>query len=187
MKRIGFTKNLASANRIDSWTEFWEFTSFFVSEFCVGSLPWNDLEQSSESFLLFLFHVTEFQTFFSSAKWFWTEFQEFSVPRNSRNSAGTNQLSVNSVFRGIIFWSEIANPMWGWWWRQSLLFKHLSVGLYNMSHNLKFTHLFFTYCITNGGQSLNFIIRPPLKMFRNFQWQRSESKWVYRITNELSI
>jgi hypothetical protein len=47
---------------------------------------------STESLLIFLFHKTEFRTFFSSAEWFGTEFRKFSVPRNSRNSAGTNQL-----------------------------------------------------------------------------------------------
>ncbi len=56
------------------------------------SLPRNGLEGNSESLLLFLFHGTEFLTFFSSAECFGTEFREFSVPRNSRNSAGTNQL-----------------------------------------------------------------------------------------------
>jgi hypothetical protein len=35
---------------------------------------------------------TEFLAFFSSAEWFGAEFREFSVPRNSQNSAGTKQL-----------------------------------------------------------------------------------------------
>ncbi len=42
--------------------------------------------------LLILFHSTEFRAFFSSAERFGTEFREFSVSRNSRNSAGTNKL-----------------------------------------------------------------------------------------------
>jgi hypothetical protein len=42
--------------------------------------------------LLILFHSTEFRAFFSLAERFGTEFREFSVPRNSRNSAGINQL-----------------------------------------------------------------------------------------------
>ncbi len=63
---------------------------FHGTEFRVGSLPRNGLERSSKSLLLFLFHGTEFQTFFFSAEWFWTEFREFPVPRNSWNFAGTN-------------------------------------------------------------------------------------------------
>jgi hypothetical protein len=56
------------------------------------SLLRNGSERNSEGLLLILFHGTEFRAFFSSAGWFGTEFREFSVPRNSRNSAGTNQL-----------------------------------------------------------------------------------------------
>jgi hypothetical protein len=56
------------------------------------SLPGNGLEQNSERLLLIFFHGTEFRAFFSSAERFGTEFREFSVPRNSRNSAGTNLL-----------------------------------------------------------------------------------------------
>jgi len=44
-------------------------------------------EWNSESLLLFFFNGTEFRAFFSSAEWFTTEFREFSVPQNSRNSA----------------------------------------------------------------------------------------------------
>ncbi len=80
------------------------------TELTVCFLPRNASEPNSESLLLFLFHGTEFLAFFSSAELFGTEFREFSVLRNSRNSAGTNQLFVYSVFRGIIFLSEIANP-----------------------------------------------------------------------------
>ncbi len=65
------------------------------------SLRRNGLEQNSESLLLFLFHGTKFRAF-SLAKWLGTE---FSGPRNSQNSAGTNQL-----FRPIRLLSEIANP-----------------------------------------------------------------------------
>jgi hypothetical protein len=56
------------------------------------SLPGNGSERNSERLLLILFHGTEFRAFFSFADRFGTEFREFSVPRNSRNSAGTNQL-----------------------------------------------------------------------------------------------
>jgi hypothetical protein len=94
------------------------------------SLPQNGPERNSESWLLFLFHGTEFRIDFSSAVRFVRKFREFasifgpqngipscflfrgrvwnaipriSVPRNSRNS-------VYSVFRGIIFLPEIPNP-----------------------------------------------------------------------------
>ncbi len=77
------------------------------------SLLWNGSEWNSDSLLLFLFHGTEFRAFLSSAERFGTEVREFSVPRNSRNSAGTNQCSLYSVFRWIIFLSEIANPSAG--------------------------------------------------------------------------
>ncbi len=60
-------------------------------------LPRNGSEWNSESLLLFLLHGTEFRAFLSSAERFGTEVREFSVPRNSRNSAGTNQLF--SLFR----------------------------------------------------------------------------------------
>ncbi len=56
------------------------------------SLPRNVSERNSENLILFLFLSTEFQAFFSSAEWFGMEFREISVPRNSRNSARTNQL-----------------------------------------------------------------------------------------------
>jgi hypothetical protein len=56
------------------------------------SLKRNGLERNSESLLLFLIHGMKFWAFWSSAKWFGMEFWEFSVPRNSRNSVGTNHL-----------------------------------------------------------------------------------------------
>ncbi len=56
------------------------------------SLPRNGSDRNSECLHLILFYGKEFRTFFSSAEWFGTEFREFSVPRNRRNSAGTNQL-----------------------------------------------------------------------------------------------
>ncbi len=52
----------------------------------------NDLEHISESSLCFLFHGMEFRAFLSLSEWFGTEFREFSVPRNSRNSVGINHL-----------------------------------------------------------------------------------------------
>jgi hypothetical protein len=115
LKKISFTKNPAPAYRMDSMflsetcfvTEFLEFASIFFPRIRIpnifllyrtawnGSLrvsvPRNDSEWNSKSLLLILFHGTEFRAFFS-AEWFETEFREFSVPRNSRNSAGTIQL-----------------------------------------------------------------------------------------------
>ncbi len=49
------------------------------------SLTGNCLERNSES-------LPEYLAFFSSAETFEAEFREFSVQRNRRNSAGTNQL-----------------------------------------------------------------------------------------------
>jgi hypothetical protein len=46
------------------------------------------VQRNSKRLLLILFHGSEFRAFFSSAEWFGTEFREFSVPWNSRNSAG---------------------------------------------------------------------------------------------------
>jgi hypothetical protein len=56
------------------------------------SLPLKGSEGNSESSLLFLFHGTEFRVVFSSAEGFGTEFREFSVRRNSRNSVRNNHL-----------------------------------------------------------------------------------------------
>jgi hypothetical protein len=65
------------------------------------SLPLNGLEQNSKCLLLFC-----------SVEWFGTEFREFSIPRNSRNSAGTNQLF--RLFHGIIFLVGNCQPYcWG--------------------------------------------------------------------------
>jgi hypothetical protein len=72
--------------------------------------PRNGSERNSERLFLILVHGIGFRAFFSSAERFGTEFREFSFLRNSRNSAGTNQCSVYSVFRRINFLSEIANP-----------------------------------------------------------------------------
>ncbi len=74
------------------------------------SLPRNGSQWNSERLLLILFYGTEFRAFFSSADRFGTELREFSVPRNSRNSAGTNQLfRLFRLPRNDFFLSEIAN------------------------------------------------------------------------------
>ncbi len=53
------------------------------------SLPRNGSERNSASLFLFLFHGTEFRSFFSSAE---NGIPRVSVSWNSRNSPGTNQL-----------------------------------------------------------------------------------------------
>jgi hypothetical protein len=78
MKKIGFTKNPAPANRIDSVfcprhaseRNSESLLLFFPTERNSKSisLPRNCLERNSESLLLFLFHSTEFLAFFSSAE-----------------------------------------------------------------------------------------------------------------------
>jgi hypothetical protein len=58
----------------------------------VYSMLKNDSEHISESSLCSLFHGMEFRAYLSFSEWFGTEFREFSVPRNSRNSVGINHL-----------------------------------------------------------------------------------------------
>jgi hypothetical protein len=130
MKKISFIKYPTPASRINSlfWsetcfgTEFREFASFFSTE------------RNSEHFSLL--RRNGIPRVFCSAEWFRTEFREFfcfyccsmlqdsehSSPlrngseRNSesflfRGTAGIPPEQINcSVFRGIIFLSEIANP-----------------------------------------------------------------------------
>jgi hypothetical protein len=67
-------------------------------------------ERNSKRLLLILFHGTEFQAIFSSAEQFGTELRELSVLRNSRKSAGTNQLFRLFRLPRNNFLSEIANP-----------------------------------------------------------------------------
>jgi hypothetical protein len=59
------------------------------------------------------FHGVEFLAFFSSAEWFGTEFRDFSVPWNSRNSAGTNQFLRLFRLPRNNFLLETANPTSG--------------------------------------------------------------------------
>ncbi len=83
---------------------------FYGTDFWVvfSSAEWFRTE-FPESLLLFLFHGTEFRAFFSSTEQFGTDFRKFSVPRNSRNSAGTNQLFRLFRLPQNNFLSEIAN------------------------------------------------------------------------------
>ncbi len=74
------------------------------------SIPCKGSERNSESMLLFLFHGTEFRFVFSSAKGFGTEFREILFRGTARIPSEITICSVHSVFRGIIFLSEIPNP-----------------------------------------------------------------------------
>jgi hypothetical protein len=76
----------------------------------VVSLPLKGSEGNSKSLLVFLFHGREFQDVFSSAEGFKTEFREFSVPGNSRNSVGNNHLFCLFRLLRNYFLSEIPNP-----------------------------------------------------------------------------
>jgi hypothetical protein len=110
MKKISVTKNFAPANRKDSMF-FQDMLQNKIPRVCFYFFLWNGIpsifllcrtiwngiprvfyspdgsEWNSESLLLFFFNGTEFRAFFSSAEWFTTEFREFSVLQNSRNSA----------------------------------------------------------------------------------------------------
>ncbi len=74
------------------------------------SLPRKGSERNSESLLLFLFYGTEFRVFFSSAEGFGTEFRGFLFRGAAGIPSEITICSVYSVFRGIIFLSEIPNP-----------------------------------------------------------------------------
>jgi hypothetical protein len=60
--------------------------------------------------LLFLFFGTEFRLIFSSAEGFGTEFRDFLFRGTTGIPSEITICSVYSVFRGIIFLSEIPNP-----------------------------------------------------------------------------
>ncbi len=60
--------------------------------------------------LLFLFHGTEFRVIFSSAEGFGTEFRDVLFRGTTGIPSEITICSVYSVFRGIIFFSEIPNP-----------------------------------------------------------------------------
>jgi hypothetical protein len=77
------------------------------------SLPLKFSEGNSESLLLFLFNGTEFRVVFSSAEGFGTEFREFLFRGIAGIPSEIAICSVYSVFRGIIFLSEIPNPTCG--------------------------------------------------------------------------
>jgi hypothetical protein len=81
-----------------------------------GSTKWNSekgSEQNYGSLLPFLLHGTEFRVIFSSAEGFGTEFRDFLFRGTTGIPSEITIRSVYSVFRGIIFLSEIPNPTHG--------------------------------------------------------------------------
>ncbi len=74
------------------------------------SLPLKGSEGNSERLLLFLFCGTEFRDVFSSAEGFGTEFRDFLFRGTAGIPSEITVCSVTSVFRGIIFLSEIPKP-----------------------------------------------------------------------------
>ncbi len=85
-------------------TKFREFAPIFAPT--LKGSEWN-----SEGSLLFLVYGTEFRVVFSSAEGFGTEFREFLFRGTVGIPSEITICSVNSVFGGIIFLSEIPNPM----------------------------------------------------------------------------
>jgi hypothetical protein len=84
-------------------------TTEWNSELC--SLPQKGSEPNYGSLLLFLFSGTEFRVVFSSAEGFGTEFRDFLFRGTTGIPSEITICSVYSVFRGIIFLSEIPNPI----------------------------------------------------------------------------
>ncbi len=83
-----------------------------VAAFCseLFSLQLKGSEGNSESMLLFLIHGTEIRVVFSSAEGFGTEFRDFLFHRIAGIPSEITLCYVYSVFRGIVFLSEIPNP-----------------------------------------------------------------------------
>jgi hypothetical protein len=93
--------------------EFREYASIFVSterNFELFSLPLKCSEWNSESLLLFLLNGTEFRVVFSSPEGFGTEFRGFLFRGTAGIPSEITICFVYSVFRGILFLSEIPNP-----------------------------------------------------------------------------
>jgi hypothetical protein len=67
-------------------------------------------ERNSESLLLFFFYGTEYRVVFFSSEGFGTEFRGFLFRGTAGIPSEITSCSVYSVFRGIIFLSEIPNP-----------------------------------------------------------------------------
>ena len=94
-------------------TEFREFASLFVPRKGIPScflFRWSDRKRNPRDCFYFLFNGTEFRVLFSSAEGFGTEFRDFLFRGTAGIPSEITICSVYSVFRGIIFLSEIPNP-----------------------------------------------------------------------------
>jgi hypothetical protein len=94
-------------------TEFQEFASILVPR---NGIPgWVLFRRMVRNRIMgvcfyFLFHGTEFRVISSSAEGFGTEFRDFLFRGTTGIPSEITLCSVYSVFRGIIFLSEIPNP-----------------------------------------------------------------------------
>ena len=94
-------------------TEFREFASIFVPRNGIPScflIRWSVRKGIPRDCFYFLFNGTEFRVIFSSAEGFGTEFRDFLFRGTAGIPSEITLCSVYSVFRGIIFLSEIPNP-----------------------------------------------------------------------------
>ena len=94
-------------------TEFREFASIFVPRNGIPSpflFRWSVRKGIPRDCFYFLFNGTEFRVLFSSAEGFGTEFRDFLFRGTAGIPSEITLCSVYSVFRGIIFLSEIPNP-----------------------------------------------------------------------------
>ncbi len=94
-------------------TEFRDFASIFVPRNGISScflFRWGVRKGIPRDCFYFLFNGTEFRILFSSAEGFGTEFRDFLFRGTAGIPSEITICSVYSVFRGIIFLSEIPNP-----------------------------------------------------------------------------
>ena len=97
-------------------TEFREFASIFVPRNGIPScffFRWSVRKGIQRDIFYFLLNGTEFRVLFSSAEGFGTEFRDFLFRGPAGIPSEITLCSVYSVFRGIIFLSEIPNPSSG--------------------------------------------------------------------------
>ena len=97
-------------------TEFREFASIFVPRNGIPScffFRWSVRKGIQRDIFYFLLNGTEFRVLFSSAEGFGTEFRDFLLRGTTGIPLEITSCSVDSVFRGIIFLSEIPNPRGG--------------------------------------------------------------------------
>ena len=94
-------------------TEFREFASIFVPRNGIPSCFFfrcSVRKGIQRDIFYFLLNGTEFRVLFSSAEGFGTEFRDFLFRGTAGIPSEITLCSVYSVFRGIIFMSEIPNP-----------------------------------------------------------------------------